>query len=577
MEASNRQRDETFREFRRIAEEIVDKQAARFAGAADAGIDGLLHELHVHQVELELQNEELRRAQQELEISRDRYADLYDFAPIGYATLDNQGRVQEINLTGSSLLGIERQFLLGKPLSMCIVVEHRERFVRHLAECLGEGREAACELTLIRRGRERLAVRLQSSQAMAASGPVCRTVIADVTAEKRAGEELRQAKHAAEEANRAKGQFLANMSHELRTPMAAILGMVEIALEDNLSPEVRDCLQTAKDSADHLLRLLNELLDLSRIEAGRFELERLPFRLRAIVEESVRLLQPQADKKALTLACMLDEGLPDQVVGDAMRLRQVLLNLLGNALKFTQAGSVRLRGEVLRRDEREVELRFAISDTGIGIAREDQQRIFAPFTQADASFSRRFGGSGMGLTITASLVELMGGHIWLESKAGVGSTFWFTIRLPLWSETAAAPGICRDGAAPTAANLRVLVVEDTPANQKVVVRMLQKRGHAVAVAVNGREAVDLIGQNDFDVVLMDVQMPLMDGLEATIAIRSLHSAKARVRIVAMTAHAMPGDSKRCLAAGMDAYLTKPIDQRALLDAVETHGRSTSPR
>jgi CheY-like chemotaxis protein/HPt (histidine-containing phosphotransfer) domain-containing protein len=344
-----------------------------------------------------------------------------------------------------------------------------------------------------------------------------------------------------------------------------------------LSDRLRDYLQTARESGDLLLNLLNEVLDVSRIEAGRFELEATPFSPQQTVEQVVRTLRVRADEKGLALSCELAEDLPNLLVGDSLRLRQVLMNLIGNAIKFTPRGKIVVRVAVQGRRGATVSLKFSVSDTGIGIAPEHRERLFAPFTQADASTTRRYGGSGLGLTISKRLVDLMGGTIWLESQLGQGSTFHFTVTLPIVKpsstgyerQPADREGASTQLAAAPARGLRVLLVEDTPANQKLVHYLLSNRGHTVVVAGNGREALDRLTAEDFDVVLMDVQMPEMDGFQATAAIRVLPDArKARIPIVAMTAHALTGDAERCLAAGMDSYLSKPIDGHELIALVE---------
>jgi len=391
---------------------------------------------------------------------------------------------------------------------------------------------------------------------------------------KRAEIELEAAKAAAESANAAKTRFLANMSHELRTPMNAILGMTDLALTEPLPPTVRDYLQTAKESADVLLELLNEILDFSRIEAGRFELEATAFSLRKTVEQAVKTLGVRAYEKGLDLVCELPDALPDVVVGDPLRVRQVLMNLLNNAIKFTPKGEIGVQAAIEERSPDAVTLRFSVSDTGIGITPENLDRIFSPFTQADASTTRRFGGTGLGLAISQRLVNLMGGRMWVESQPQKGSTFHFTVRFNAIARSIGGPepaaGCETKSVLPTPLRaLRVLLAEDTPANQKLVLHVLGKRGHHVAVAGDGREALAQLEQENFDVVLMDVQMPEMDGFQATAEIRRFDDRrKARVPIIAMTAHALKGDRERCLDAGMDAYLSKPIDGEELIETVE---------
>ena len=379
--------------------------------------------------------------------------------------------------------------------------------------------------------------------------------------------DVRQARQAAEAANAAKSQFLANMSHELRTPMNAILGMIDVALPKATEPTVQDCLQTAKESADLLLTLLNDLLDSAKIESGKLELESAPFSLRRMLDQITRVLAVRASEKGLSFYCRVPDETPDVIRGDRIRLQQILLNLAGNAIKFTDRGEVELGLHALSHND-EAHLEFAVRDTGIGIPPSGLKRLFQPFSQADPSMARRFGGTGLGLCISKSLVEMMGGRIWVESELGKGSTFRFTVRLPLAKEL---PTDCEAPVvAPTAASkLWILLVEDNPANQKLATYILEDRGHTVEIAGGGQEAVYLSEQNRYDVILMDVQMPGMDGLEATAAIRKREDGGSRVPIIAMTAHAMKGDRERCLEAGMDGYLSKPIDAHETIALVES--------
>ena len=385
-----------------------------------------------------------------------------------------------------------------------------------------------------------------------------------------------ESRKAAEAASIAKSQFLANMSHELRTPMNAILGMTDLALAEELPAKVYDYLQTARDSADVLLNILNEILDLSRIEAGRLELESTTFSLHKTVEQVIKTLRIRAGDKGLALIYNLPSHVPDLLIGDPLRFRQILINLVDNAIKFTHEGSIAVSAEVRKQTEESILLEFSVSDSGIGIRPEDQARIFSPFTQADASTTRNYGGTGLGLTISRKLVELMEGQLRVESLPDQGSTFYFTVRLKIPQMTAMDSRETGRSPYPSARrrSLHILLAEDTPTNQRVAQYLLTKRGHIVEIARNGRQALELIAQREYDVVLMDVQMPVMDGFQATSAIRALPDpAKAHLPIIAMTAHALKEDAARCIAAGMDAYVSKPIQVDEFIELVELFGEA----
>jgi len=379
----------------------------------------------------------------------------------------------------------------------------------------------------------------------------------------------------AEAASRAKSEFVANMSHEVRTPMNGILGMTDLMLDGELSKEQRESLLVVRRSAEALLRILNDILDFSKMEADRLELEAIPFDPAELVREQLQTLKVAADEKGLPLVAEVAPGVPAAVLGDPGRLRQVLLNLVGNAVKFTRQGQVVVRVGVERQEAERVELHFAVADTGPGIPAEKQALIFEAFRQVDSSTTRMHGGTGLGLAIVTRLVQLMGGRVWIESTPGKGSTFHVVVGFqraaaPLHQAPAAAAAAPQRTvpASRSGRPLRVLLAEDNPVNQQLALRVLGLQGHEVVIVGDGREAVERVKRERFDAVLMDVQMPEMSGLEATAAIRAFEAERGgHLPIIAMTARAMDGDRERCLEAGMDGYLAKPYTPAALLALV----------
>lgn len=393
---------------------------------------------------------------------------------------------------------------------------------------------------------------------------------ADYMDEIRRRQALEDARRSAEEASRAKSDFLANISHELRTPMNGIIGMTHLAMGTSLNSEQREYLDTVYSSSHSLLRLLNELLDFSKIEAGKVELECIGFSPRALVEEGLRNFISVCTSKSLFLHTECAPDVPDRVYGDPGRLRQILMNLVGNAVKFTSRGGILVSLHLVSHDARAVRLRLSVKDTGAGIPEEKRKQIFEPFEQTDRSTTRRYGGTGLGLSICQRLARLMKGDVRVESKVGEGSTFHCEFECagtgletittsPELGIAAASPGRPR----------RILVAEDNTINQRLILRLLEKRGHHVRLASNGREACEMFAQEEFDIVLMDVQMPELDGLEATARIRSVPPPTGRkVPIIALTAHASESSRKEFLDAGMDEFLPKPIDPARLYSLID---------
>jgi PAS domain S-box-containing protein len=509
----------------------------------------------------------------------ERYQDLIDNASDIIYTHDLEGRLLTLNKAGRVLTGYDVS--AGSPLFFLDLVApgSLEAAQRMLRNVVGGGVPVSGELELRTAHGTQVVVDLAVRLVRRGGQPASVFGIArDATARRRVECELQRAREAAEASSRAKSEFLANMSHEICTPMNGIVGMTELALDTPLTAEQREHLTTVKACAESLLRLLHDVLDFSRIDAGTLGLDPVEFALRDTVGTVAVLFGPQAAAKKVAFDIAVHPDVPDNVVGDPGRLRQILVNLVGNAVKFTAEGRVAVDVGLASADDEGVGIRFAVADTGIGIPAEKQVVVLEPFSQGDGSIARRFSGTGLGLSISSRLVAMMGGQLEVESEPGGGSRFSFTARFgrgrpPSPEPVAPEATAVADGGG----GLHILLVEDNVVNQRLTERLLEKRGHRVTVVPDGEGAVAAAAREVFDLVLMDVQMPGMNGFEATATLRAHETGTGRrTPIVAITAHALSGDRERCLEAGMDAYISKPVRAYELYAAVETLVRGKLP-
>ena len=489
---------------------------------------------------------------------------------------DLDGRIIYWNHFSEILYQWRAEEVLGKSIAETIVPENMRQHIKKVIEEIVQCGYLECELLVERKDGSLFPALYVFNMIKDQKGRYMgfASVSIDLTERKKVEDDLLLAKERAESATKAKSQFLANMSHEIRTPMNAVIGLTSLLLNTPINSEQRDYIETIRSSGDSLLAVISDILDFSKIEGGMLEVEKEPFDLQKVLEDSVNIFFSSARDKGLDLSYSLEPDVPCQILGDPARLKQILVNLLGNAVKFTEKGeisaTVSASGPSSRIDGSE-EIMFAVKDTGIGISKDQLGRLFKPFIQADPSTTRKFGGTGLGLVISKNLAERMGGRIWAESEPGKGSVFYFTIRTQ--PSPAALPAREEDRPVMEApdmngqsrANLRILLAEDNAVNQMVALRMLERLGYQADTAANGKEVLAALKSRSYDIVLMDVQMPEMDGLEAARLIRS--EKVDQPYIIAMTAHAMKGDREVCLEAGMNDYVSKPVRMEELRTAI----------
>jgi len=523
---------------------------------------------------------EREQVEQHLRLSESKLSSIFKSVPEAIVVADAKGNIVQCNDATAVIFDYPMQDLMGQKLTLLMVDHDRNQHDQYMDNYLRTGKKGLMNQPRVLKGRRRdgsvFPVRLTISETRLDAGHFFVGVMQDYSAIQSAQDLLVEAKVKAEQANRMRGEFLANMSHEIRTPMNGIVGMTELAL-DTTSPELqKEYLTLARDSANHLLQIINEILDFSKIEAKALELELLEVSPAQLIRHTARSLEQLASAKGIELRVETAHDVPDLLWMDPVRMRQVLTNLIGNAIKFTSHGSVTVKTELMTVvDAKTLLLRISIIDTGMGFEPERTEALFSPFTQADGSVTRSFGGTGLGLAITRSLLQLMGGFIQAEGRPGQGATFVATLpvqRVLMPTVAAVVPPNdsppVRDHEAP-AVSLSVLLVEDHEINRKLAEIMLQRLGYRCTLAEDGQQALDRLAQERFDVVLMDVMMPVMDGLSALRQLRALEAqGRARTPVLMVTAHAMTGDRERFIASGADGYVSKPMSQVGLKKEIE---------
>ncbi len=485
---------------------------------------------------------------------------------------DANGIIQYASPSHKIILGIEPKELTGMSIFDMIRTEMKERTKNYMNAIVLNKRKIRAEIQVRHAQGHYIWIEVISNSIQDKEGASVGFIISgrEITDRKIVEEELHKAKEKAEAASEVKSQFLANMSHEIRTPMNGIIGMTNLTLLTKLTPDQKENLEMVKGSAETLLNIINDILDFSKIEAGKMSLQLMEFNIYHLIERTVKSFSLRSREKRLTLEYNIDIDVAEVVVGDPHRIQQILNNLISNAIKFTDIGGVTLRVQKEKEEEGKIALRFCIQDTGIGIAQQEMQYLFQSFSQVDGSYTRRFGGTGLGLSISKKLVEMMNGTITVQSEKEKGSTFSFVVVLgdrlveqPSMT-TAQLPPKCKSQEA-----LSILLVEDNLINQVMTQKLLLKKGHVVTVAVDGLQALQVLEQMDFDLILMDIQMPNMDGVEVTRRIRKKEKmTHQHIPIVAVTAHAIQGDKEKFLGAGMDAYVSKPVQAEKLFCAIE---------
>ncbi|MCV0423870.1 MAG: PAS domain S-box protein [Roseibium sp.] len=521
---------------------------------------------------------ELKKREEELKRSEDLLRNVVDASFDGVIVMNGEGVVLDFSPAAEEVFGWEAQELVGQKMSNFIIPEkyrqaHDDGLARFLITGEGPVLGKRIEIEGQHKDGHEIIVELAIRHTRGAEGPLFLGYVRDITERKAADAALRDAKEKAEAANEAKAKFLAMMSHEIRTPMNGVLGILSLLRDTDLDPGQADYVKTARESGRSLLELINDILDFSKLEAGRMELDNAPFRLNTVVKSVADLFMPIAQEKGLGLFLNGQEATPQIVVGDSGRLRQVILNLVSNAIKFTEIGSVEITVDIVKDDPVRPVFRFSVKDTGIGIPKDKHEALFGEFVTVDGSYTKKQGGTGLGLAICQQIAQLMDGDISLESLPGAGSTFHFTVPITLAEDQTAATGDNSEAVdAELPDGLVILLAEDNATNQIVVSHALERAGCDIDIANNGKEAVQAAQKRDYDCILMDISMPEMDGLEATRMIKE-GRRNTDTPIVALTAYSLRGDRERFIASGMSDFLAKPVEKQDLLSCISRNVRS----